>query len=158
MGKPSALEAIATGTVATLAVLCLSGLCFGFNALYPLLYHEGVMVGRCPRARAEECLAAGNATECCSDQLESYTLMTQLSFFAQDGVMLVYGEIMDRRGPRAALASACMICNVALATLLAGSFNVSIDLLWYVGFFLLVPGSATAVCIEKPLSSYFGRA
>ena len=95
-----------TITFAALWVLCLSGPCFGFNSLYPVLYAEQLFVDACDADVAAVCKAAINTTRgvpCCDEQSKKIVMLSTITLFAEDGVLVLYGELQDRVGARNSL-------------------------------------------------------
>jgi hypothetical protein len=87
-------------------VLCLSGPCFGFNSLYPVLYAEQLFVDACDADVAAVCKAAINTTRgvpCCDEQSKKIVMLSTITLFAEDGVLVLYGELQDRVGARNSL-------------------------------------------------------
>lgn len=79
------------------------------------------------------------AAQCCNDQLVHMTLMSTLSFFASDSAMVVYGECMDRLGPKATFMAASW-CSLIGLLLIALNAELNIDLLWFGAFIMLGVG------------------
>ena len=128
--------------LAGLAVFSMGGLCFGFDSMYPILYSSGAFVHYCSAEEEASCAARPlelRDSKCCEKQLSAFVTLTSVSLFGADGVMVLYGELVDRAGPRW-----CMSVALALAWLGIGliSFNASlmknqIDMLWLLAFPLL---------------------
>ena len=95
-------------------VFALGGVVFGFSSIYPLLYREGVFVDDC--ASPGECAASGHydTTKCCNGQLLDFTLLSTLSFFASDSAMVMYGECIDRLGPKVTFLFGSTIAGLGL--------------------------------------------
>ena len=125
---------------ASLWVLCLSGPCFGFNSLYPVLYAEQIFVDACDADVAAVCKAAINTTRgvpCCDEQSKKIVMLSTITLFAEDGVLVLYGELQDRVGARNSLLVAGSIMSTGLGMLAYNSLIADLELLWYAGFFLL---------------------
>jgi len=65
-----------------------------------------------------------------------YTLISSVALFAADGVMLLFGEIADRLGPRVAYETGAMLAWTALS-LIGINSQINSSWLWYVAFFCL---------------------
>ena len=131
-------------SLAALWVLLLSGPCFGFNSLYPVLYSEGLFVQSCGSSAAAACEAAvANTTAvglpCCDAQSKKMVTLSTMTLFAEDSILVVYGELQDRFGARCTLLVASSILCASLCVLTINSMlqDSAIELLWYVGFFLM---------------------
>lgn len=134
------LKAAMTVGLVSVWVLLLSGPCFGFNSLYPVLYSESLFIDICGDDRAAECQSGVNFTQhgpCCDQQSARMTTLSTVTLFAEDGVLLLYGELQDRAGARCGLIVAVFIMLCALGMLVVNSLLLDIDLLWYGGFFLM---------------------
>ena len=121
-------------------VFALGGVVFGFSSLYPLLYREGVFVDDC--ASVDQCQVSAHqyeTTKCCNDQLLDFTLLSTLSFFASDSAMVIYGECIDRLGPKVTFLFSSTVAGVGLFVI---GLNASLhfDLLWFAGFIMLGAG------------------
>ena len=117
---------------AALSVFLMGGDVFGFASLYPVLYNEGVFADMCASDDEGEC--EPSRSSCCPAQQLRYTLLSSVAFFASDGVMVLYGELMDRCGPRFTFGCGITFAWMGLALLGVGALLPSIDALWYLGF------------------------
>lgn len=124
------------------AVFTMGGLCFGFDSIYPILYSGGAFLDYCPAEQAEQCAARPietRQTKCCDDQLSAFVKLTSVSLFGADGVAVVYGELIDRAGPRWCMSIALVLAWLGLGLV---SFNASLgaaqrDWMWNVAFPLI---------------------
>eukprot|EP00966_Prymnesium_polylepis_P093266 2159112-Prymnesium_polylepis.1 len=103
----------------------------------PLLYHEGVLVDVCGAAVAAQCIDMD--TKCCSAQLLDFTLLSTVSFFASDSAMVIYGECIDRLGPRMTFLIASGVAGLGLF-LIGLNASLQADWLWFAAFLLLGAG------------------
>ena len=115
--------------LAALSVFSMGGVVFGLAALYPVLYAEGVFVGLCGEA-AEACLSHPAPLKCCDAQMLRNTLVSCVALFASDGMMVVFGEVADRAGPRAAFAAGAALAWAGFAFMALYSF-VRLDGVWF---------------------------
>lgn len=126
-------------TLACAFALGFSGPAFGFNALYPVLYRMRVFVEQCD-SPATSCPEPSNEP-CCEDQRALMVQLSSTTLFVQDGVLVVYGELMDRRGPRTSMVAASSVVCLALVLLYVNSLlanrDSDLNALWFVGFGLL---------------------
>ena len=123
----------------SLAIACLSvfltgGVVFGMSALYPVLYSEGVLSGKCGATASAECVASPRAAKCCDAQMLSYTLMTSVALLPSDALIALYGELVDRVGPRKVYMAGqcCAWCGLALLSVNA---HLESEILWHAAFF-----------------------
>jgi hypothetical protein len=113
----------------SLCILMMGGLVFGFSSLYPVLYDLGVFQDACgAHAQCED-----TTRQCCDAQFERYTLLSSVALFAADGTFALYGELMDRRGPRDCFIVGMALCAFGFFVLGANAY-AHLDALWYVGF------------------------
>jgi hypothetical protein len=110
--RPSC-SVISVVLLAGLAVFVMGGIVPGLNSLYGVLYSEGVFRSHCGAERAHQCeVDLRNRSHhepispCCDEQDAMLTLLSSVALFASDGVMLLYGELLDRRGARVCCAVA----------------------------------------------------
>ena len=102
----------------------------GFSALLPLLYAEGVASAECTHSTN----VASSTSNHCSEQYLTLNLMFTSSLFCADAVMVIYGEVMDRFGPRS--TSAVGLCLSLIAYVLLG-LKSSHNSVWFVAFMCL---------------------
>ena len=130
---------------AGLAVFMMGGIVPGLNALYGVLYQEGVFRSHCTDAQAQRCAAeALNRTyvpeACCAEQGYLFTTMSSVGLFASDGVMLLYGELLDRSGARVSCGVALALSwlgfiFLSLCSFLTETQHRNMDALWMASFF-----------------------
>jgi hypothetical protein len=135
MWQSASVDRTLSAIGASVSVFALAGLCFGFNALFPLFYAEGVFSDLCGPAAAL-CRASHNSTQCCDAQFGSVVALSSATIFAHDGSMVLFGELMDRCGACTTLFVAGALSSGGLGLLAANSL-LRIDGLWFVGFPLI---------------------
>ena len=155
---------VASCTLAGLSVFTLGGLCFGcgsppshpvhdvhktrpyrvrrFDSVYPVLYSSGAFLDLCAADEAAACAARSGEERqrsCCKAQASSFVSLSSVSLFAADGVMVAYGELMDRRGARWCISIAlCLVCTGLALLSIAGSLGASSPAaLWWIAFPLI---------------------
>uniref|UniRef100_A0A7S3SUY6 Uncharacterized protein n=1 Tax=Emiliania huxleyi TaxID=2903 RepID=A0A7S3SUY6_EMIHU len=133
---------VASCTLAGLSVFTLGGLCFGFDSVYPVLYSSGAFLDLCAADEAAACAARSGEERqrsCCKAQASSFVSLSSVSLFAADGVMVAYGELMDRRGARWCISVAlCLVCTGLALLSIAGSLGASSPAaLWWIAFPLI---------------------
>ena len=123
--------------IACFAIFLAGGLPYGISALYPIMYHEGVLSAqRCGVERAATCLAEHRTSKCCDEQLLSFTLMSSVAMVPSDSLVAVYGEFVDRKGPRKTFVIGMLCACVGLA-LLAANVLLGSEILWFIAFAFL---------------------
>ena len=125
--------------MAGISVLMMGGLCFGFDSLYPVLYASGTFERACTKPERTACAARRAALQrekCCVNQESLFVALASASLLGADGVMVVYGELMDRLGPRWCMAVASSLLWTGLSAAAVASATSS-DALWAVAFPLL---------------------
>lgn len=68
-----------------------------------MLYSSDVFVSVCAETERSACMVRPpelRREKCCSAQESLYVAIASASLFLADGIMVVYGELMDRMGPR----------------------------------------------------------
>ncbi|KOO33369.1 hypothetical protein Ctob_005056 [Chrysochromulina tobinii] len=101
---------------------------------------QNLFVDACDADVAAVCKAAINTTRgvpCCDEQSKKIVMLSTITLFAEDGVLVLYGELQDRVGARNSLLVAGSIMSTGLGILAYNSLIADIELLWYSGFFLL---------------------
>jgi hypothetical protein len=127
---------------AGLAVFIMGGIVPGLNSLYGVLYEEGAFISHCPAARARACAEqAHNRSHtpqvCCRAQDELLAAMSSMGLFASDGVMLLYGELLDRKGARLCCGVALVLSWLGFALLALNSSLLLNDFVWMLAFFCI---------------------
>ncbi|EOD05274.1 hypothetical protein EMIHUDRAFT_198901 [Emiliania huxleyi CCMP1516] len=111
---------------AGISVFTMGGLCFGFDSIYPVLYSSGAFVDYCPAEQAAICSARTDEQRwlsCCDSQVSAIVSVTSVSLFGADGVMVLYGELTDRLGPRWCMSVALSLAYLGIMLLaIAGYF------------------------------------
>ena len=79
---------------------------------------------------AEACLSHPAPLKCCDAQMLRNTLVSCVALFASDGMMVVFGEVADRAGPRAAFAAGAALAWAGFAFMALYSF-VRLDGVWF---------------------------
>ena len=131
-----------TGGRSALVVACLTifvsgGLPYGISALFPVMFSEGILAAqRCGVEKARMCVAEQRSTKCCDAQMLSYTLISSTAMIPSDSLVAVYGELVDRKGPRFTFALGMLCACVGLAVL-AANLLLHSEPLWFVAFALL---------------------
>ena len=74
---------------------------------------------------------------CCQEQDQLLTLMSSLALFASDGVMILYGELLDRRGARCCCGVALSLCWSGFLVLGLNAWRLRNDALWMASFFCI---------------------
>jgi len=128
--------------MAGLGVFTMGGLCFGFDSIYPVLYSGGAFLDYCPAEEATACAErpfAARSEKCCESQLAAFVTLTSVSLFGADGVMVIYGEIVDRAGPRWCMSVALALAwlGLGLVALNASLGALQLDWIWLVAFPML---------------------
>lgn len=136
MRSPTRRPADPPGGVIAVLFACASvfltgGVVFGMSALYPVLYSERVLADKC------EGTCPATDRKCCDAQLLGYTLMTTAALLPSDAFIVVYGELVDRAGPRKAFLVGQSFAYVGLALLALNTRLGSNDFLWLASFFSL---------------------
>lgn len=90
-----------------LSVLIMGGVVFGFSSFYPVLYREHVFRNKC--SADAKC---SHSDGCCSEQRVWLSLVASCALFAADGIMVAYGELNDRVGPKS-----CFTVGTVLAVI-----------------------------------------
>jgi MFS family permease len=137
LDEPSKLALGGIAALAAASVFTMGGVVFGFSSLYPVLYSEGALIDVCEADAAAACLETAATTKCCNRQLSAFTTMSTIAFFAADMAMALYGELIDRFGPRVCFATGVGLCWLGFATLAGASFFHTVDALWYASFFCI---------------------
>ena len=151
----AALKAWLSVLVSGLCVFLMGGIVFGVASLYPVLFDQRVLVSACGDERAAQCAAedeiallaftsAGGGDDaapprvgkCCEAQQLSFTLISSVALFMADGVMILYGELADRCGPRACFGTGVALCVVGLLSLFLASLS-NADAAWPLALGLL---------------------
>ena len=83
-----------------LCVFVMGGVVFGISSFYPVLYGQGLYEGEC-----DDLEACPAERPCCAKQRSSVVFLSSACLFAADGIMVLYGELNDRAGAAACLAS-----------------------------------------------------
>ena len=125
-----------------LAVLVMGGIVPGLNSIYGVLHVEKVFRSQCTQAQQDKCAnipAGPNMQPCCQEQDYALTVFSTAALFSSDGVMLLYGELLDRKGPRWCLGVGVAMSwlGFALLSLNDASFGFHSDALWCVAFILV---------------------
>jgi MFS family permease len=110
--------------LSAIGVLIMGGVMAGFSALLPVLYAEGVAEKGC----------TGLQKECTSQQYLTLNLMFTSSMFCADAVMVFYGEIMDRYGPRVTSSIGLSLSVIAYILLGLKSAHTWV---WFLAFMCL---------------------
>ena len=121
---------------ACLSVFVAGGLPYGMSALFPVLYSEGVLAQQCGTAAARECAAEQRTTKCCDAQMLSYTLLSSAAMMPSDALVALYGEYVDRRGPRKTFLLGMAFACAGLA-ILALNTQLHSEPLWFAAFLCL---------------------
>jgi MFS family permease len=140
LARPASARSYAVILLAGLAVFTMGGIVPGLNSLYSVLYVEGVFASCCTEAQRRHCAAkaatTGAATRvCCDRQEDAFALMSSLALFASDGVMLLYGELLDRLGARWCCGAGLGMSWLGFVLLAANALLWRADALWFAGFF-----------------------
>lgn len=130
--KPTNEGAVAVG-IASLSIFFTGGICFGMSALYPVLYAEGVLVEQCGATLARKCSASFAHTKCCDAQMLAYTLLTSVALTPSDAFVAIYGEVVDRIGPRKVYLVGQLLAATGLA-LIALNVHLQSPPVWYAAF------------------------
>lgn len=101
---------------------------FGFSSLYEVLYREHVYASAC-----SDRSSCSRSAGCCSEQRLRLTLMASCSLFAADGIMVLYGEMNDRFGPRSCLITGVVLGVIGFDLMAIGSSNT----MWFAALVLL---------------------
>ena len=131
-----------TVLVAGVAIFVMGGIVPGLNSLYPVLYVEGLFVSHCTTAQQEHCQEiahnrSAHTIVCCGAQDEMLTLMSSVALFATDGVMLLYGELLDRKGARVCCGVALMLSWLGFVLISVNGAFWRADLLYVISFFCI---------------------
>jgi hypothetical protein len=100
-------------TVSALAVFCMGGAISGWNSLIPLLLGEQVG-GTCTWTQ----YLSSHLTSECSSQKNKLTRVYTYGTFVSNGVAILYGELIDRMGPKATVGLGLVVTWIAYAVLL----------------------------------------
>ena len=120
-------------TLACISVFMTGGVIFGMSALYPVLYAEGVLVDSCTAAQQAACAAERSSSKCCDEQMLQYTLMTSVAMLPSDALVALYGELVDRIGPRKVYCMGQLTFTIGLALFVfnaRGTYHIA--WMWYV--------------------------
>lgn len=112
----------------SILVLIQGGVVFGFSSLYEVLYREDVYASAC-----NDRSSCSHSEGCCSEQRLRLTLMASCSLFAADGIMVLYGEMNDRFGPRSCLITGIVLGVLGFDLMAIGSSNT----MWFAALVLL---------------------
>ena len=123
-------------TLAALSLLTIGGVVFGISALYPVLYRERVWADSCTSAEVQHC-PGETTTQCCDAQLLGVTLVSTLALLPSDGLVALYGEFVDRHGPRKCFLVAALLAWLGLLLLGVNAAALDADGIWLAGFFCL---------------------
>ena len=110
---------------------------FGMSALYPVLYAEHVLSDYCKPGLQEACSAMRDGTKCCDAQMLQYTLMTSAALLPSDALVAVYGEFVDRVGPRKVYCVGQLFFSAGLLLLIFNSYWLRSNCLWFASFSFL---------------------
>jgi MFS family permease len=130
------------GGVCAIALSCLcvfvaGGLPFGISSLYPVLYSEDVLaIDSCGEGSATVCAQRAmpsRATKCCNAQMLGFTALSSAALLPTDGLLAVYGEFVDRHGPRKTFLVGMAFACTGLG-LLALNTMLHVPVLWFVCF------------------------
>ena len=119
-----------------LCVFFVGGLPYGISALFPVLFSEGVFVEQCGAERAEQCQFDASPKKCCDTQVLTFTLLSSVAMLPSDALVALYGEFVDRRGPRKTFLVGMAFALSGLA-LLALNARIKLEALWYASFFCI---------------------
>ena len=73
--------------LASASVFAAGGLPYGLSALYPVLYSENVLVGRCGSNMAMQCAKSSLPYKCCDEQMLALSLVTTLALLPSDALV-----------------------------------------------------------------------
>ena len=148
----ASVKALLSVLTSGLCVFLMGGIVFGVASLYPVLFDQRVLVSACGEERAAQCAAEDEAAalaalatdsslvprvgKCCEAQQLSFTLISSVALFMADGVMILYGELADRCGPRACFGTGAVLCVVGLLSLFLASLT-NADAAWPLALGLL---------------------
>ena len=122
--------------LASLSVFAMGGLPYGISALYPVLYSENVLASQCGNEAAVHCASAGSPYKCCDEQMIAFSVVATLSFLPSDALVALYGELVDRQGPRKTYLVGMSLASLGLA-LISLNTQLQNSFLWYLSFWCL---------------------
>lgn len=127
------------GTImlACFSVFLTGGVVYGMSAMYPVLYAEGVLANVCTTSQQAECAAERLHVKCCDAQMLQYTLLTSAALLPSDAFVALYGELVDRVGPRSVYCTGQLMFGVGAVLLAVNSCWLDEAWLWYASFFAL---------------------
>ena len=98
-------------TLGCMCIFAMGGAVFGVSSIYSDEYNVNLYSSVCGMT------CSTDGTPCCSQQLYLISFYSSVAFFVADGAAVLWGEVVDRAGPRLCLALAASINIVGLLLL-----------------------------------------
>ena len=110
--------------MACFSIFAMCGIVFGIPSLYPSLYGWGYFAQSCSPAAVSEWEAktsllhgVSDSPKLCDAQMNYVSLASSITFFMADAAAGLWGELVDRLGPRQCFVAASLMSIAGLMTL-----------------------------------------